>query len=986
MKFFDSQNAGYAQALYEQFARNPDAVPPEWRVFFQEGPSAARAAGLIVPEGLEEEGDSAVPTLTEPPRVVAPVGAPPRKEAAPAPIAETDLPPASGSPPAAPEPAAETPQPETPTVPSTDPPRWDARILPIVSRATALLVELREHGHTLARLDPLGSEPPGHPTLDPSFFGTSMEELAQLPISVVPILENPRGDTLAEAIGHLLDIYTKSTGYEFEHLDDPETVQWLWEQVETEAHCVDLDADERIALLDRLSWVEGFEQFLHRSYIGQKRFSLEGTDMMVPMLDLALEMTSAAGADEVVIGMAHRGRLNVLAHVVGVPHQDIIADFEGRENAAGELAVPDMGTGDVKYHHGASGEYHLVDGDPLLVTLAPNPSHLEFVDPVVEGMTRARQWEGDGRDDARSPARVVPILVHGDAAFAAEGVVAETLNLARLSAYDTGGTIHIIVNNQVGFTTDPTDARSTRYASDLAKGYGIPIIHVNADDAEACLSAMKLAVDYRSRYQDDIVVDLVGYRRYGHNEGDEPAYTQPRESRAIEDHPTVRALWAEVLVSGGVLEEAAAQSLADGVLDRLRELQDAARSSPLGDADVTPPEEPAGALLFETGVPLDELVAVNQVSITVPDGFEIHPKLHRQFERRGTDFDSESLLDWAHAETLALGSLVRRGIPIRLTGQDTERGTFSQRHLVLHDFATGERFVPLQEAGEARLEIRNSPLTETATVGFEYGYSVGADADLVLWEAQFGDFVNVAQVIVDQFIAAGRSKWGQSSRLTLLLPHGYEGQGPEHSSARLERFLQLCAEDNLRVAYPTTPAQYFHLLMRQALADAERPLVVMTPKSLLRHPGAVSPVSALESGRFMSVLDDPGNEEDRSEITRLVLSAGKLHYDLAAHDDRAAAENTALARLEELYPFPAGALSAVIAGYPELREVVWAQEEPRNMGSLGFIGPRLRAVVPRRIPMHYVARPERASPAEGKSKAHATEQVRLVREALFGKA
>jgi 2-oxoglutarate dehydrogenase E1 component len=814
-----------------------------------------------------------------------------------------------------------------------------------------------------------------------------MEELAQLPISVVPILENPKGDTLAEAISHLLDVYTGSTGYQFEHLDDPETVRWLWAQVETGAHCVDLSAPERVALLSRLSWVEGFEQFLHRTYIGQKRFSLEGTDMLVPMLDCALDSAAAAGGREVVIGMAHRGRLNVLTHVVGVPYLSIISDFEGRSGGQAKLTVPDMGTGDVKYHHGASGEYLTASDVPIQVVLAPNPSHLEFVDPVVEGMTRARQWTGEGRDDERDPNAVVPILVHGDAAFAAEGVVAETLNLARLEPYDTGGTIHIIVNNQVGFTTDPSDARSTRYASDLAKGYGVPVIHVNADDPEACLSAMTLAMDYRARYLDDIVVDLVGYRRYGHNEGDEPAYTQPIQYRKIEEHETVRVIWAARVEESGALDAEGISGMQDEIGTALRKIQDQAREAPIDEPDLSGADAPGpSALLFETGVETDVLGELNRIALQVPDDFEVHPKLRRQLDRRGVEFGSDFRLDWAHAEALAIGSIVHQGIPVRLTGQDSERGTFSQRHLVLHDHKTGQRVVPLRDAGPARLEVRNSPLTEVATVGFEYGYSVGAERDLVIWEAQFGDFVNVAQVIIDQFVAAGRSKWGQNSRLTLLLPHGYEGQGPEHSSARLERFLQLCAEDNLRVAYPTTPAQYFHLLRRQALAEAERPLVVMAPKSLLRHPGATSPVSELESGRFLSVLDDDEAASRALQITRLVLCSGKLHYDLIGYEERGEAGNTALARLEELYPFPAGALGALIAGYPDLREVIWAQEEPRNMGSLGFIGPRLRAVVPRRIPMHYVARPERASPAEGQARAHAAEQERLIREALFGKA
>jgi len=604
------------------------------------------------------------------------------------------------------------------------------------------------------------------------------------------------------------------------------------------------------------------------------------------------------------------------------------------------------------------------------------------VNPVVEGLTRAKQFAGPEKDWLQDVDAVVAILIHGDAAFAAEGIVAETLNLARLDGYSTGGTLHIIANNQVGFTAEPSQSRSTRYSSDLAKGYDIPVIHVNADDPEACLAAMRLAMAYRTRYHDDVVIDLIGYRRHGHNEGDEPAYTQPRQYQVIKPHPTVRTLWAQRLIEDGVISESDAEGIQATVRDRLRAAQALVQAEPEEEKDEEDEAQSDPHPPLDTRVPLEDLIRLNEDSMARPRSFQVHPKLARWFEKRREGFGPESRLEWAHAETLAFATLLEEGVPIRLAGQDSERGTFSQRHLVLHDVETGAKHVPLHDIGTARFEVYNSPLTETAVLGFEYGYEVGTDPDLVLWEAQFGDFVNVAQAVIDQFIAAGRAKWGQLARLTLLLPHGHEGQGPEHSSARLERFLQLSAEDNMRVAYPTTPAQYFHLLRRQALTSQARPLVVMTPKSLLRHPRATSPLSELAEGAFHPVLGDPSTEDRRSEITRLVLCSGKIFYDLETHPQRQSQDHVALARLEGIYPFPAPALEDLVSSYPNLRQVIWAQEEPTNMGALSYVGPRLRTVVPRKVPLKPVARPDRASPAEGKNKDHLKEQLRIVEEAL----
>ena len=944
-KPFDSQNAAYAQALYEEFARNPEGVPEQWRNFFALGPQVAVEAGLIVPEGLAENGG----------------GGSESEAGAARPLAAAELSAA----------------------------RREAhamrRLLRIVARATSFIQAYRDHGHRLSIIDPLGSEPPGHPQLDPSFFGTSLEELRELPSSLV--LENAREESLADVLERLRRAYCGTIGYEFEHVEDPDVVGWLWDQVESGMHTRMSEDGDRVRLLQRLTEVESLEQFLHRAYVGQKRFSIEGTDMMVPMLDLVLEAAASVGGKRVVLGMAHRGRLNVLAHIVGLGYREIISEFEGIE-AKGAFTVE--GTGDVKYHQGAQGERNLPDGSTVHITLAPNPSHLEFVNPVVTGLTRALQNTGYEQEAKQDTAAVVPILIHGDAAFAAEGVVAETLNLGRLDGYTTGGTVHIIVNNQLGFTTLPAHGRSTQYASDLAKGFRFPIIHVNADDPEACLAAVRLSMAYRAEYHDDIVIDLVGYRRYGHNEGDEPGYTQPLTTESIKKHPTIRTMYGDLLVNEGILTAQDVDAMQERVADYLHDARKQVQSQ--GQSRVELEDD----LVLETegvvapGVTLEVLAEINTAALATSSDFTVHPKLARVLSRREEGFGPGLLVDWAHAEVLAFGSLLREGIPIRLTGQDTQRGTFSHRHIVFHDAKTGREHTPLSDFGNARFEVHNSPLSEMAVLGFEYGFSVASRRALVLWEAQFGDFTNAAQVTVDQFVASGWEKWGQLASLVMLLPHGYEGQGPEHSSARLERFLQLCAEDNMRVVFPSTPAQYYHLLRRQAHTRPQRPLVVMSPKSLLRDPDAASPVSDLVGGDFISVLDDPeadapgaaGTRLDRLEVTRLVLCSGKLFYDLAGSELRAGARTVAIARLEELYPFPAGETQQLVARYPNLEEVLWVQEEPRNMGALAFVGPRLRTVVPREVKLDYVTRPERASPAEGKHIDHLVDQARVIREAL----
>jgi 2-oxoglutarate dehydrogenase E1 component len=725
---------------------------------------------------------------------------------------------------------------------------------------------------------------------------------------------------------------------------------------------------------------------MHKAYLGQKQFSIEGLDMTVPMLDEMIQLSAANGAREVVIGMAHRGRLNVLAHNLGRAYETIWREFEGASSIEAVTTIPQGGTGDVKYHHGAQGTYQLPNDSSVIVRLESNPSHLEYVSPVVEGATRAVQTSRQGPHAHIDNNAAIPIILHGDAAFPAQGVVAETLNLQALDGYQVGGSLHLIQNNQVGFTTDPEEARSTRWASDLAKGFDVPIIHVNADDVAACVAAVRLGFAFRQEFGHDVVIDLIGYRRFGHNEADEPAYTQPEMAAKIKNKTPVREIFAAQLVEQGVItqeeSDAISKEIWDGMAERHRELKEelshASAEQPTGGYQLDRSPSPE----VKTAVSADRLQSLNDDLLAVPEGFNVHPKLLKQLERRRETIGPEGGIDWAHAEALAFASLLSEGTPVRLTGQDVERGTFSQRHLVLHDVKTGQRVSPIQSlpGALAPMELHNSPLSEVACLGFEYGYSMEAPETLVLWEAQFGDFINSAQVIVDQFIISALAKWGQTTRLTLLLPHGYEGSGPEHSSARLERFLTLAAEGNMRVANLTTPAQYFHLLRRQARVAKQRPLIIMTPKSLLRLPQATSRIEHLSESRFFPVLSEPRIDEEK--VTRLVLCSGKIFYDLKGHATRENNEGVAISRVELLYPFPQSQIEEEIARYPNLREVVWAQEEPRNMGARAHMSPRLLQMLPSSLEFGYIGRPERASPGEGYPAAHTMEQTRIIRTAL----
>jgi len=867
----------------------------------------------------------------------------------------------------------------TVTTPSPVPRPSSPDDLKHVAAAMALVKAYRNFGHMAARLDPLGSEPPGDPALDPGPLGLTPEIMARIPAELLRIYVP--GRTLAEAYPRLQETYCGTISYEVEHIGSHQERLWLRQVIESGEHRRPLSADEKRKLLSRLTAVETLERFLHKAYLGQKRFSIEGLDALVPLLDQTVELAGANGARRVVLGMAHRGRLNVLAHIVGLPYETIFAEFEGGRHVE-ETLTPEGGTGDVKYHHGADGVYQTAAGKPVNITLSPNPSHLEAVNPVVEGRARANQTNRRGKDAIHDWSVALPVLIHGDASFAAQGVVAETFNLARLKGYTTGGTIHLIANNQLGFTTDPREGRSTDYSSDLAKGFDVPIIHVNADDPEACLAAARLAMMYRDKFHGDVVLDVVGYRRHGHNEGDEPAYTQPVMYERIKQTPTVRQRYAEQLAREGVVAAAAATTEAEQTYQRLADIQQSLKAN-LREAGAgeepqrisgaqRPPPEP------ETAVSTSLLTTLNEQLLQVPEGFTVIPKLKKQLERRRTALTGGEI-DWAHAEALALASLVVEGTPIRLTGQDTERGTFSQRHLVLHDATDGRRYAPIQNLPGARapFELHNSPLSEFACLGFEYGYAAAAPDALVLWEAQYGDFTNGGEVIIDQFLIAGLAKWGQTSRLTLLLPHGYEGQGPEHSSARVERFLALGADGNLRIANCTTPAQYFHLLRRQGRHPELRPLVLFTPKSLLRLPQATVRLEDLTGGTFRPVLDDPAAAAHR-DATRLVLCSGKVYYDLLLSPLRASAAHVAIGRVELLYPFPAVELAELIKRYPKITEIVWVQEEPRNMGPQKFMLPQLRELVGEGVTVRDIGRPERSSPAEGYPAAHQAEQARIV--------
>lgn len=936
---FYGPNLGYVMEKYEQYLEDPDSVDPELKQLFEQW------------------------------------GAPP---------AEAERFEYSES-------AAKTHQtfrlPENPTIFSK------------LVAAVKLADNIRHYGHLAADVNPLNKQNKDLRRIELSEFDLTEEDLKEIPVPFICPHAPSHVRNGLDAINHLRKIYTDKIAFEFSQVHNLEEKNWLIREIESGAYYPSLSNEEKVALLRRLTEVEGFEKFLHRTFVGQKRFSIEGLDSMVPLLDELVRHSIENEVKAINIGMAHRGRLNVLAHVLGKPYEMIFAEFQHAESkdfipSEGSVAITYGWTGDVKYHLGAARRLRNKNEHTMRITLANNPSHLEVVSPVVLGFTRAAQ---EDRSNAGVPSQDTDssfaIMIHGDAAFPGQGIVAETLNLSRLRGYQTGGSIHIIANNMIGFTTESYDSRSTRYASDIAKGFEIPIVHVNADDPEACLAAANLAFKYRQRFKKDFVIDLIGYRRFGHNEMDEPMATNPTMYNVIQQHPTVRQLYAQKLVEKGVIAKEAVEEMEREVAERLKNAYERVpKDEAKLDFIMDPPKPVARKLPFvKTAVEKEVLRRLNKELLQFPPNFHVFNKLERILKRRDGVFDGNGKIDWAHAEILAFATILRDGVPIRLTGQDSQRGTFAQRHLVLHDVKTGEEFVPLHHISEANASfvVYNSPLTEAAVLGYEYGYNVFAPETLVLWEAQFGDFANMAQVMFDQFISSGRAKWGQKSGLVMLLPHGYEGQGPEHSSARLERFLQLAAENNWTVANLSTSAQYFHILRRQASIlqwEEVRPLVLMTPKSLLRHPLAASDVEEFTNGQFQPVLEQKGLGENREKVERIILGTGKLTVDLAEQINKMEGLDWLhVVRIEELYPFPKEELQAILVRYPNIKEIVWVQEEPQNMGSWCYVEPKLREIAPDGVDVSYIGRRRRASPAEGDPVVHRKEQERIIQCALTKK-
>lgn len=845
-------------------------------------------------------------------------------------------------------------------------------------RVAELIRRYRELGHLLSCLDPLEPCALEHPLLTLEACGLEAADLDR--VFLTPEIAFWDKALLRDVVALLKETYAGSVGVEFMHLTGAEERRWLQERMESTRNHSTFSTEERLHILKKLWHANRFEQFLHKTYLGQKRFSLEGAETVVPMLDGLIRHAAVQGCDTLVLGMAHRGRLNVQVNVLGKSPAAVFSEFEESCDTESET-----GSGDVKYHKGFMGWVTVSEGGlkKVRTLLLPNPSHLESVNPVVEGLARALQ---DTLGD-RGTDRVLPVLIHGDAAFAGQGVVYETLNLSQLAGYRTGGTIHLVINNQIGFTTVPQEARSTRYATDVAKMLSAPIFHVHGEDPEAAVHVMHLACDYRYRYGKDVVIDVVCYRRYGHNEGDEPYYTQPTMVERIRRRPPVNELYAARLQEAKIISANQLEELEKSTLARLESaLKDArAAGCVLGQDFVleawerAATQEKSHAEAVPTAVSAERLLAIARAAHTYPAGFHVNPKLEKILEKRREKVEAGKDLDWSTGELLALGSLLLEGHPVRLSGQDCGRGTFSHRHAILYDVQSEETYVPLNHlaATQAPFVVVNSSLSEYAVLGFEYGYSLRDPSTLVLWEAQFGDFANNAQTIIDQYIFAAEAKWKLSSGLVLLLPHGYEGMGPEHSSARLERYLQLSAQDNVRVCQPTTPAQFFHLLRRQALHPHKKPLVVMTPKSLLRHPQAVSPLDHFVGGRFEPVLDDP---HAPSLPTHGILCTGKVYYDLAALREKAQRDDVVLLRLEEIHPFPEENLNALLGAYGSVRRWVWVQEEPRNMGAWSFVCPRLHKLLGDKPA--YVGRPASASPATGFHRRHKEEQERLVAEAF----
>ncbi len=839
-----------------------------------------------------------------------------------------------------------------------------------------LINMFRVRGHLIANLNPLSTEAQYHEELDPATYGFTIWDYDRE--FLTGTLAGTKTATLREILEILHQTYCEKIGVEYMHIQNPEEKAWIQQMMEPVRNAPEFSLEWKKRIMEKLIIAEGFEHFLHTRFIGHKRFSLEGSETLIPVLDHILCQATGESVEEVFLGMAHRGRINVLTNIIGKPYDILFSEFEEIVDTESR-----QGSGDVKYHLGATGKYETIDGREIKVSVASNPSHLEWANPVVEGIVRAKQTriEDTERD------KVIPILIHGDAAFAGQGVVAETLNLSQLKGYRTGGTIHIIINNQIGFTTAPEDARSSPYATDVAKMVQSPIIHVNGDDPEAAVWASQVALSYRQKFNKDIVIDLFGYRKHGHNEGDDPAYTQPVMYNKIKNHKSVKTIYQEKIIKEEVYSEKEIKKLDDEIYKNLDEQLKKAKKV----TEKFYPDRPLAYSINEvnkvrinkpTNVDIDTLKKVVKGITKFPEDFHLNPKLKKHIEKRKELLTGSARIDWAFAESLAFGSLLLEGIPVRLSGQDSARGTFSQRHLVLNDMHDGRDYILHNYIDEqqAKIEPLDSLLSEAAVMGFEFGYSAADPLALVLWEAQFGDFVNSAQVIIDNFIVAARAKWDLPNNLVLLLPHGQEGQGPEHSSARLERFLTLCAEENMYVCNPTTPAQYFHLLRKQVWSKDEKPLIVMTPKSLLRLPDARSEIKEFIEGSFNEILDD--NIEAKNKITNVILTSGKVYYDLNKYRNMNNINNAAIIRLEQYYPLEKVKINEIINTYPNVQKINWVQEEPQNMGAWNFIYMHLKDSLPSKLELYYVGRKEMSSPASGTNKEHQRTQEELVTKAF----
>ncbi len=847
---------------------------------------------------------------------------------------------------------------------------------------------LRSYGYMAANLDPLGNSSRGDPVLNPEFYGLDQQDLLNAPPELVGLPGGYTAQNAAQAIDTLRSIYCGAAGYDYGQVHNPGERSWLRQVAETGSFRVQAASADQKRLLDRLSQVEALEVFLNRIYPGKTRFSIEGLDMLVPMLDEIVRTAIHANICVILLGMAHRGRLNVLAHVLQKPYEQILAEFHDPKDRS--TTWDELGwTGDVKYHMEGYKSPQGADRSDLVIHMPANPSHLELVDPVIEGMARAADSKVDrpgGPQIFRNAS--LPILIHGDASFVGQGIVAETLNLSQLDGYSTEGSLHIITNNQLGFTATEGESRSSLYASDLAKGFEIPIIHVNADEPEACIEAVRIGFAYRQQFHKDFVIDLIGYRRYGHNEGDEPRFTQPVMYRAIDRHPTVRQLFASRLEQQGVISSDEAESMLQARLAALQEINQKLDAKQALREPVPKPPPAGAARKVNTSVPLERLAGLNKALRSFPEDFHPNSKLPKAVERRQRIFDDPNAtsIDWATAEELAFATILQDGTAIRMTGQDTPRGTFSQRHAVFYDADTNRLYTPLQAIPQAKasFEIHNSPVSEAGPVGFEIGYNIQAPDRFVLWEAQYGDFDNNAQSLIDEFLLSGRAKWGLTPSLVLLLPHGNEGMGPDHSSARIERFLALAAEANLRAAIPTTAAQYFHLLRRQALLlrTDPLPLIVFTPKGFLRHPLAASTPGQLAKGGWQPLMEEPQVEGNEQDVSDLILCSGRIYFDLAGSKLRSGSKSAAIVRIEQLYPFPQNELEKLLGRYSKVERVVWVQEEPSNMGAWTYLRPCLRQSLGDQMPLYYVGRPQSSSPAEGSSALYASNQEALVARAF----